>query len=56
MKLPKYYCPHCEQFKKWYQVKMDSNFILYCKHCKRKHIIKTKDLLETFIKSKVYNE
>lgn len=36
MRVPKYYCPHCERFKKWYQVEAASTLYgmqFYCKHC-----------------------
>lgn len=49
MIIPKYYCPHCRKFKKWYQVQMRGLGMLYpnCRHCDTK-VVYTEDILKDF--------
>ena len=48
MRLPAYYCPHCERFKRWYQITNGEYNFGNCKHCGTK-AIDTKSAIETLI-------
>lgn len=48
MRIPSNYCPHCERFKKWYQVSDWTSG--YCNHCgtKCKNVeVMLKDYVQT---------
>lgn len=34
MRVPNFFCPHCERFKKWFQIETwEYTSKFYCKHC-----------------------
>ena len=48
MKVPSYYCPHCDRFKKWRETTYDG-YGLACKHCGYR-VKETEDVFREFIK------
>lgn len=51
MRIPNYYCPHCERFKKWYQVDTSQGYDI-CKHCGRT-VNYVKSMLEDYVQQEL---
>lgn len=54
MRVPNFYCPNCDRFKKWFQVErvvfVDVNSeIYYCRHCGNR-LIETEELFLNIVK------
>lgn len=54
MRVPSFYCPKCERFKKWFQVERavlayDNSEIYYCRHC-GSHLVETEEFFLKIVK------